>query len=206
MRVFIAQVDIDFRRLDDPRGDQHPFEIGAGRFRGSGRRRAGIALVAIDRHHPRPLLGEDKAPFAPGREPGAAHPADFRFLHRLDHAFPRAGAGEAIRQKLVPAAGAVPVEPDIGRDFRVRVAVRRGLGDRVERRMLVQRVADRDDGGVVAPAHARCPHHPHIVAEPRRQIGEKPVRAEQFAGEAVAPARSIPAAAPPSSMVMSKWA
>ena len=37
-------------------------------------------------------------------------------------------------------------------------------GDILDRGMLVQCMADRDDRGLVAAAHARRPHHPHRIA------------------------------------------
>ena len=51
----------------------------------------------------------------------------------------------------------------------MRLADVDGRGDIVDSRMLVQRVADRDDRSAVAPAHAGRPNDAHPFAEPAAQ-------------------------------------
>src|SRR5581483_3867173 len=93
--IFVAQVEVDRLGLDRPGGDQHPFEKAVrillkvvAVLEG-----AGLALVAVDRHQPRRRLLADKAPLAPGREPGPAEPAQPRTFKRGDHRLNALGAG-----------------------------------------------------------------------------------------------------------------
>ncbi len=175
LRVFVAQIDVDVGGLDHPGGDQHPFEkpVRVGFEKIAVLEGAGLALVAVDREQPRRRLLAHQPPFAPGRKPGAAEPAQPRMLERLDQLLAAALAGEAGLQQAVAAIGAVGVEADIGRDRRVGLAGGDRGGDDGDRRVLVQRVADRDDRRAVAAAHARRAHDPHPVAEPALQLGEQ---------------------------------
>ena len=50
----------------------------------------------------------------------------------------------------------------------------------------MQGMADRDDRRLVAAAHARCAHDPHILAEPALQIREQVGSAGKLAAQAVA--------------------
>ena len=73
---------------------------------------------------------------------------------------------EARLQQLVAARSAIAIERGIGRHMRMRLAGRHRRGDTVRRRILVQRVSDRDRRRLVAAAHAGRAHDPHAVAEP----------------------------------------
>ncbi len=74
---------------------------------------AGLALVAVDRHQPRRRLLAHQPPFAPGRKPGAAEPAQPGMFERLDHLVAGALARQAGLQQAIAAVGAVGVEADI---------------------------------------------------------------------------------------------
>ncbi len=188
MRVFVAQVEVDFRRLDRPGGDQHALEeaVRVGFEEIAVLEGAGLALVGVDRQQARRRLLAHKAPFAPGRETGAAEPAQPEPLERRDHIFDLTRAGEAGLQQPIAARGAVLIEARMGRDHRVGIAGRDRGGDAVRRRVLVQRMADRDDRRLVAAAHARRPHDAHRVTEPGAQIVEQPFGALERAAEAIA--------------------
>ena len=84
LRVLVAQVDVDLGRLDHPGGDQHAFEeaVRVGFEKIAVLEGAGLALVGVDRHQPRRRLLPHQAPFAPGRKPGAAEPAQPGMLER----------------------------------------------------------------------------------------------------------------------------
>ena len=149
---------------------------------------AGLALVGVDGHETRSRLGAHEAPLAPGRESGAAEAAQIGILERLDDVLDRSRAVEAGSEQLVAAGGAVAIEVGIVRHVRMRVAACDGAGDAVDRRVLMQGVADGGDGRVVAAAHARRAHDAHIPAERARQLLQELLRSHQFAGEAVADA------------------
>ena len=83
-RVFVADVDVDVGRLDDMRADQRAFEeaVRVAVEIEAVLEGAGLALVAVDGHQPRPGFAEHRAPFAPGRETGAAEPAQAGIVER----------------------------------------------------------------------------------------------------------------------------
>ncbi len=208
LRVFVAQIDIDIGGLDHPGGDQHPFQkpMRVGFEKIAVLEGAGLALIGVDREQPRCGLLAHQSPFAPGRKPGAAEPAQPRMFERLDQLRGLALAGETGLQQPVAAAGAIGVEADKGRDRRVRLAGGDSGRDRGGGRMLVQSVADRDHRRVIAAAHARRAHDPHLAAEPALQLGEQCRRAGEFAAEAVAHPHGQRRRRRSSSMTMSKWA
>jgi hypothetical protein len=74
LRVFIAQIYVDLRRLDDPGGGQHPFEksVRVGFEKIAVLEGARLALVGVDRHQPRCGLLAHQTPLAPGRKPRTA--------------------------------------------------------------------------------------------------------------------------------------
>ena len=57
-------------------------------------KRAGLALIGIDREQPRRWLLQDQAPLAPGRKPGAAESAQSGMLEDLDQFLRLAFSGE----------------------------------------------------------------------------------------------------------------
>src|SRR6516225_10591756 len=84
--VFVAEIDIDLSRLDHPRRDQHAFDhaVWIGFEKIAILEGAGLALVGVDHEQPRSRLLPHEAPFAPGRKPRAAEPAQTRMLKDLD--------------------------------------------------------------------------------------------------------------------------
>ena len=188
LRVFVAQIDVDVPGLDRPGGDQHAFQeaMRIGFEKIAVLERAGLALIGIDRHQPRLWLLPHKAPFAPGRETGAAEPAQPGIFERLDDVLDRLLSAEAGLQQLVAARSAIAIERGIARHMRMRLAGRHRRGDTVRCRILVQRVSDRDRRRLVAAAHAGRAHDPHAVAEPAAQLFQQCLAAGQRTGEAVA--------------------
>ena len=82
-----------------------------------------------------------------------------------------------------------------------------GGADAVDGGVLVQRVADRDDRGLVAAAHARRAHDPHAVAEPVAQTRRAVARAPASSQLRLSHTRTvIGGGGASSSMTMSKWA
>src|SRR4029450_10367519 len=83
--IFVADIDVDVRRLDHPGRDQHAFdetmrillEIVAV-LEG-----AGLALVRVDREEPRRWLGADQGPLTAGRKARAAEAAYTEAADRL---------------------------------------------------------------------------------------------------------------------------
>src|SRR5690606_19663535 len=72
--VLVANVDENFFSLDRPGCDEHSFEelVGAHLEVMAVLESAGLALITIDRHKPRPLFSADQRPFAARREASAA--------------------------------------------------------------------------------------------------------------------------------------
>src|SRR5205814_211944 len=154
---FVPQVDPDLAHAGAPGSNQHAFEktmrvaleipaILEG---------AGLAFVDVDRHDARLGLGGDEAPFATGRESGAAEAAQARILHDLGEVFPLVLTGEAVGDQLVAAVLAVLGIVDV----RIDAAGVLLLLDRrahLLRRGIPHRVLSHDDaGGHLAAAHAR---------------------------------------------------
>ena len=80
-------------------------------------------------------------------------------------------------------------------------------GDAGGRRVLVQRMADRDDRRLVAAAHARRAHDPHRRAEPALQIAQQRSRRPASSQLRLSQTRTVSAGGGfSSSMTMSKWA
>ena len=108
-RIFVAQIEIDGRRLHHPSGDQHAFDepmrialqiiaILEG---------AGLALVAVDRHQAGCRLRPDQGPFAPGRETGAAKATQAGVADRLDDVVPGPNFRQACFQQRIAAIGPI---------------------------------------------------------------------------------------------------
>ena len=131
LRVLVAEVDVNLCGLDHPGGDQHAFEetVRVGFEKIAVLEGAGLAFVAIDRHQPGRRLLPHEAPFAAGRKPRAAEPAQPGMLERLDHLVARALARQAGLQQVITAIDAVVMEADKFRDRRMGFAGRNGRAD-----------------------------------------------------------------------------
>ena len=84
--------------------------------------RAGLALIAIDRHQPWTGLAEHRAPLSPGRKARAAKAAQRRIVERLQQVFLGQSAGAQPLEQLIAAAGDIGVVVDIVGQMRVGVA------------------------------------------------------------------------------------
>ena len=186
--ILVPNIDVGVAGVDHPGGDQHAFDE-AVRIAFeiiAILERAGLTLVGIDRKQPRRRLGTHKAPFAPGREAGAAEPAQSGIAHRLDDVFAAARACDASLEQRIAAVADIAVE-----------VVRRGVSLRMRRlaggggnallgSLHHLHMADRADRRTVAGAHARRPHHPHIAAEPVRQVAQQMLAAGHGTGQRIA--------------------
>src|SRR5260370_16130593 len=81
---------------------------------------------------------------------------------------------EAGLEQAIAAGGTIGVEAEKLGDRRMRLTRRYCGGDAGRGRVLMQRMTDRNDRGMMASAHARCPRHANTGAEPVLQIGKKP--------------------------------
>ncbi len=72
--ILVAHIEVDALGLDRPGGDQRALEhlLRIALEIEAVLERARLALIAIDGHEPRALIGPHDLPFAPGRETGAA--------------------------------------------------------------------------------------------------------------------------------------
>src|SRR5262249_48107467 len=82
-----------------------------------------------------------------------------------------AAAGNAFLEKPIAAGGAIGGKTDRLREMRIGFAARHRRGNAVERRMLVEGVADRRHRGVVAAAPAGRAADPNPRAQGLRQGG-----------------------------------
>ena len=150
--------------------------------------RAGLALVAIDRHQPRPGLAEHRAPFASRREAGAAEPAQRRVVERLQQIFLRKLAGAQAVQQRVAAAGDIGVVVDIFGQMRMGLAGLRG-GEHIRNGGMIDEVmADLGRRRGIAAADAGRAHHADAGAGCVLQFMQQFFRAQHRAGQRVADA------------------
>ena len=120
---------------------------------------AGLALVAIDRHQPRPGLAEHRAPFASRRKTGAAEPAQRGVVERLQQIFLRQFARAQPLEQRVAAAGDIGVVIDIIGQMGVGVAALGGGQHAGHAGMVDEIVADLGRRRGVAAADAGRAHH-----------------------------------------------
>src|SRR5215469_13977658 len=186
--VLVAQIDICLCRLDDPGSDQHPFEkaMRVGLKEVPVLERTGLAFVAIDREQARRRFLQYQAPLPPGRKPGAAETTQAGVLEDLDQFFGLAFAGQAGLEQAIPAGRTIGSEPGVFWKRRILPADIDCGGDIVDRRMLVQCVADRDDRSAMAPAHAGCPDDSYTVSKAPAQSLKQLSGTGQLAAQAVA--------------------
>ena len=111
-RILVAHIDEDFRGLHGPGGDEHAFQelVRPALEVVAVLERARLALVAIDGHQPRALLGANKRPLAPGWEPGASEASQAPIRQLGNDLVDLELALEAGLQNLVAALFLVIVE------------------------------------------------------------------------------------------------
>ena len=166
--IFVADVDVDVRRLDHPGRDQHAFDEAVrilleviAVLEG-----AGLAFVGVDREQARRRLGAHQRPLAAGRKAGAAEAAQPSVADRLDDVVARVRARDAGLEQRIAAGANVALEIVGGRiGVRVR-ALRNGGRHVLRRRPHHLHVADGTNRRAVASAHAGRGHDPHVRAEP----------------------------------------
>ena len=114
-RILVTQIDIDFGDLHRPGGDHHAFEKAVrialevvAILEG-----ARLALVDIDRHHPRREFSPDDAPLASSGKAGPTQAAQAGILHRLEDGFGVAPPGEALGGDAIAPIAAVLVVADV---------------------------------------------------------------------------------------------
>ena len=186
--IFVADIDVDFRRFDHPGGDQHPFDEAVRIafeimpvLEG-----AGLALVGVDRHQPRRGLGTHQRPLAAGREAGAAEAAQSGVAHHLDDVVARARARQAGLEQRIAAGAHVSVERRVGR-IGVRMGAVRDRGrDAVRGRLHHLDMPHGADRRAVAGAHAGRAHDAHVGAKRVRQVLQEMLGARHGARERVA--------------------
>ena len=149
---------------------------------------AGLALVAVDRHQPRSLLGAHQAPLAPRREAGAAQAPQAAVGQRRDHVVHLAHARQARAQHGIAARCHIRLIGLVRRHRRMRLAARGQLDDLGDACMIDMMVADLDRRRRVAGADARRPQHAHIRHFLALQGRQQPLGAGQHAAQAVADA------------------
>ena len=149
---------------------------------------AGLALVAIDRHQPRAGLAQHRAPFAPGREAGAAETAQDGVVERLQQIFLRQFAGAQTVQQRVTAAGNIGIIVDIVRQMRVGLAGLGG-GEHVGNSGVIDKVMpDLGRRRGIAAADTGRAHHANAGAGLVLQLLQQFFRAQHRAGQRVADA------------------
>ncbi len=170
--IFVADVEVGLRRLDDPGRDQHALDEAVwialeivAVLEGTG-----LTLVGIDREHAGRRLRAHQRPFAAGGKSSAAEAAQAGVADNLDQLVARAFAGQAILQQRVAAGLLVRGQIRTGLPG-VRMLVRFHVGrDFVGGGVKGLQVADRGDRRAVAGAHAGRAHDAHVLAEDRRQF------------------------------------
>ena len=149
---------------------------------------AGLALVAVDRHQPRPGLAEHRAPFASRRKAGAAEPAQRRVVERFQQIFLREAPGAQAVEQRVAAAGDIGVVVDIVGQMRMGLAGLR-RGEHVRNGGVIDKVmADLGRGRGVAAADAGRAHHANAGARFVLQFMQQLFRAQHRAGQRIADA------------------
>ena len=149
---------------------------------------ARFALVYVDRQQARRRFAAHDAPFAPGREAGAAEAAQAGLFEFGDDFVAAAFAAcDGLQQRVavvVPVAGVVGVAGESG----VRRTGRNRPGDRLRRRAFQRVRADDGDRRRVAAPDARDALDSDVVAGLSFKFGDEVLAAEQLAGHRIADA------------------
>ena len=187
--VFVAQVEVDRRRVDGERARQRAFEhpVRRGLQIVAVLEGARLAFVGVDHEVARRGAGAHRLPLARGREAGAAQPAQAGFgepgLKRVD-------GGRAAAQALhqgVAAGGAIGGEALPGDGLGFEVAVRERSPDRGRGGVGQVAATELGDRGLLAAPHAGRAQHADVC---RVELGveRRPqrLRAGELAGQRVA--------------------
>ena len=184
LAIFVAQIKIDFMRLNHPGGDQHAFDE-AVRIEAeivAILERAGLALVAIHGHQARPHLCANQRPFAARREARATETAQTELLTSLISSsrvrLPEKASPRNANSRLAADVGARKSRCQV-EGIRVRVGVRdrQRRFTRSFRRFVHLDMSDGADRCLVTSAHAWRAHD--ADSEPRvpsRQVLQQAVR------------------------------
>ena len=172
------------------RADQHAFEeaVRIALEIDAVLERAGLALVAVDRHQARAGLAEHRAPFAPRREAGAAEAAQRGVVERLQQIVLRQFARAQAIEQLVAAAGDIGVVVDIFGQMRMGVAGLRGRHHIGDGRVVDEVVTDFGDRRGIAAADAGRAHDADAGTRRALQLVEQLLAAEHRAGQRIADA------------------
>ncbi len=149
---------------------------------------AGFALVAVDGHQPRPGLTEHCAPFAPGREAGAAEPAKARIVERLQDVFLADATGAQVAQQLVAAPLHIGIVVDIGRDIGLGLAAlgrRQHFGGGGVQNVVMSNLSY---GRNIAQPDAGRAYHAHFGSGALLHLMQQLFRTQHGAGERIADA------------------
>ena len=183
-RIFIPHVDIAGLDPDDMGGDQDAFDhaVRVGAKIESVLEGAGLAFITVHRHQPRAGLATYNAPFAAGRETGAAKPAKRGGLKDTQSVLSAHFAGQKPPQRLVPAIGAVIVKQPRGcRQFHMPVP---GHGRQVLAvGMRNKLVTDSRRRSLVAGTDAGRADKAHLVRIESLKLGKQIFTARHHAGQ-----------------------
>ena len=115
-RVLVAHINKNVDGLHRPGRDQHALQelVRLALEVDAVLEGAGLALVAVDRHQPRTLLGPHQAPLAPRRKARAAQAPQAAVGQRRDHLVHLARARQARAQHRISASFHVSVESLVG--------------------------------------------------------------------------------------------
>ena len=159
-RVFVAQVDVNFGRVDNPRGDQHAFEKAV-------RSRlqdpavfecAGLALVRVHRHKPRFRLRRNEAPLAAGGKSGATKAAQAALFDCGHDRLAAAAAVETRFQQGVAAGASIGIQTLVFRHGGRGLSFAHGARDRFRSGTVDRVLPDHYRRCRRAPPHARRAH------------------------------------------------
>ena len=172
--VFVAQVDVDFVDFDGPCGNQHTFKktVRIAFKIDAIFERARLTFVDIDRHQSRPCLGTYDAPFATGRETGAAQAAQARVFHRFNDGIRRMAARHAGLKQCVTATGFVGCEVDKTISNMFAITRQNRGNDRIDASARHRVLPNHHGGRLFATADTRRGNHAYFATQQRGQLGQ----------------------------------
>ena len=148
--------------------------------------RAGLALVAVDRHQPRAGLAEHRAPFPSRRKARAAETAQGCVVQRFQQIVLCQFTGAQPVEQRIAAAGDIGVVIDIVGQMRVGVAALRCRQHAGDAGVIDEVMADLGRGRGVAAADAGRAHHANAGTSGVLQSMQQFFRAQHRAGQGIA--------------------